>query len=167
MKSSIILALLFVAAVLAPARGAEISTTTKVWVQINAVDHAYPIYPNLLLTPGVTEQGVGAKDICTPGYTAKVRNVSWQTKMAVFKRYGIKFEPGKYEVDHLVSLELGGSNDILNLWPEPYAGTYGARQKDVVENFLHRQVCQGKITLQEAQDQIIGDWVAVYLLKAK
>jgi 5-methylcytosine-specific restriction endonuclease McrA len=26
------------------------------------------------------------------------------------------------EVDHLISIELGGSNDQHNLWPEPYQG---------------------------------------------
>ncbi len=37
--------------------------------------------------------------------------------------------PYAHEVDHLVSLELGGSNDIRNLWPEPSAGRWGARTR--------------------------------------
>ena len=53
--------------------------------------------------------------------------------------------PYAHEVDHLVSLELGGSNAIGNLWPEPYAGRWGARTKDVLENRLHELVCSGQL----------------------
>ena len=56
-----------------------------------------------------------------PSYAHSVRNVSAATKRAVYAEYGIaSHQPGKYEVDHLISLELGGSNDIRNLWPESY-----------------------------------------------
>jgi hypothetical protein len=67
------------------------------------------------------------------------------------------------EVDHLISLELGGSNDIKNLWPEPYLPRPGARQKDVLENWLHKQVCSGKMPLSDAQRMIATDWYAPYL----
>ena len=37
----------------------------------------------------------------------------------VYREYGIvERTTGEYEVDHLVALEDGGSNDIANLWPE-------------------------------------------------
>jgi len=40
----------------------------------------------------------------------------------VYAEYGIvERSPGEYEVDHDVPLELGGSNDIANLWPEAAA----------------------------------------------
>ena len=67
-----------------------------------------------------------------------------------------------YEVDHLVSLELGGSNDQKNLWPEPYDPRPGAHEKDLAENHLHRAVCSGEMTLSEAQRAIASDWIAVY-----
>lgn len=38
----------------------------------------------------------------------------------------------------------------------------GAKQKDRVENYLHRQVCSGEITLEEAQNALRNDWVRVY-----
>jgi hypothetical protein len=41
--------------------------------------------------------------------------------------------------------------------------TMGARQKDKVEDLLKKQVCDGTITLKEAQDQIAGDWYKIYL----
>jgi hypothetical protein len=57
-----------------------------------------------------------------------------------------------------VSLELGGSNDITNLWPE--VGKI-PNPKDAVENKLHDEVCTGTITLVTAQEEIAKDWQAV------
>jgi hypothetical protein len=93
-----------------------------------------------------------------------------EEKHEVFIRYGMESEfqnnRGAYEVDHLISLELGGTNDIRNLWPEPYGEPHGttpaARQKDVVETNLHHRVCKGEITLAEARRIITGDWCAEY-----
>ena len=69
----------------------------------------------------------------------------------------------QYEVDHLISLELGGANDIKNLWPQSYVSTpYNARMKDALENKLHAMVCANQITLVEAQKEISTDWIAAY-----
>jgi hypothetical protein len=62
----------------------------------------------------------------------------------------------------LISLELGGSNDISNLWPEAADPTPGFHQKDQVENYLHKQVCDGKLSLKQAQQEIATDWLQVY-----
>jgi hypothetical protein len=62
----------------------------------------------------------------------------------------------------LISLELGGSNDISNLWPEAADPTPGFHQKDQVENYLHKQVCEGKLSLKQAQQEIATDWLRVY-----
>lgn len=113
-------------------------------------------------TPGAIIPEATAKDVCVHGYTDKVRNVPQSLKRRVFAQYGITKDFGLYEVDHLISLELGGSNDIKNLWPESYANPEGARVKDQIENYLHRQVCLGNITLGVAQDAIRHDWVKVY-----
>jgi len=66
-------------------------------------------------------------------------------------------------VDHLISLELGGSNSIKNLWPEPYTGDLNAHVKDKLENKLHSLVCNGDIDLKTAQQEIATDWVAAYI----
>jgi hypothetical protein len=79
-----------------------------------------------------------------------------------YARYGIPHLPYQHEVDHLVSLELGGSNAITNLWPEPYAGRWGARTKDVLENRLHDLVCAGTLTLTYAQRIEARNWVKAY-----
>lgn len=119
--------------------------------------------PDNLCTPGGVFTTATKDIICVSGYAKKVRNVPTRTKAAVYKEYGITTRvAGQYEVDHLVSLELGGSNDIANLWPEPADPTPGFHEKDVVENLLHDRVCAGKISLADAQKQIAENWVALY-----
>jgi hypothetical protein len=113
------------------------------------------------LTPGVALT-VSRARVCTPGYASATRDVSDAEKAAVYNRYGVVWVPYQHEVDHLISLELGGSNAIRNLWPEPYAGRWGARTKDVLENRLHDLVCESRLTLRSAQRQEAGDWVAAY-----
>ncbi len=130
------------------------------------------LYPNPSLTPGDALPGVTAKEVCVSGYSSSVRSVSSDEKAAVYQRYGIPNEPGKHEVDHFISLELGGSNMVTNLWPESYVtpdapNKIGAHEKDKVENALHAEVCAGRMTLQQAQDQIRTDWYAYYLKTAK
>jgi hypothetical protein len=85
-------------------------------------------------------------------------------KQQVFAEYGIDWSlHSGYEVDHIVSLELGGSNDISNLFPESYSIQYGARTKDKLENDLHEQVCTHRLPLTVAQDEIATDWLKYYL----
>lgn len=120
--------------------------------------------PDKSLTPGETNPYLTKGVLCSDGIrTEDYRHVSLSTKRRVFEEYGIPWEKrGDYEVDHLVSLELGGSNDIKNLWPEAYEPRPGAKEKDQVENYLHRQVCQGKMSLEAAQEAIADDWMKVY-----
>jgi hypothetical protein len=78
---------------------------------------------------------------------------------------------GDYELDHLISLELGGATgahpgDDHNLWPQPYEGkatiANGAHLKDKLENALHEDVCSGRRTLADAQHAMASDWYAAY-----
>ena len=101
--------------------------------------------------------------------TKTVRNVSSKTKKAAFTLYHLTrttgwCKPKNCEVDHLISLELGGSNDIKNLWPQPYAGEWNAHLKDALENRLHKLICDGTVTPQDAQYQISHDWISAYKL---
>jgi hypothetical protein len=102
--------------------------------------------------------------VCVSGYSSSVRDVPDSEKEAVYARYGIPHVAYQHEVDHLVSLEVGGSNAITNLWPEPYAGRWGARTKDVLENKLHELVCSGQLSLPYAQHIEAKNWVKAYRL---
>lgn len=115
-------------------------------------------------TPGAVFPNATKEQICTPGYSKSVRNVPVSEKRQVYEEYGLHYpqKPGSYEADHLISLELGGSNDIANLWPEAAEPRPGFHEKDIVENYLHDQMCKGAISLQEAQKEISTDWLAVY-----
>jgi hypothetical protein len=114
-------------------------------------------------SPGAIFPDITAKEICEIGYAKSVRNVSDATKELVFEEYGITTHTGEdYEVDHIVSLELGGSNDIANLYPEAAEPRPGFHEKDKVENYLHDQVCAGEIDLSDAQTQIANDWLYIY-----
>jgi hypothetical protein len=119
--------------------------------------------PDSACTPGAIIASATVSEICTSGYASSVRNVPTSEKNQVYAEYGIASHiSGQYEVDHLISLELGGSNDISNLWPELASPTPGFHQKDQVENYLHSQVCSGALDLAKAQEEIATNWLAVY-----
>ena len=122
-----------------------------------------PILPNIVMTPGDTMPGVTREKICLSGYTGSVRNVSQKNKNSVFSMYFLDPTKDKFEVDHLVSLELGGSNSIQNLWPQSYTTQpLNAYRKDRLENKLHALVCSGHLDLATAQKAIATDWIAAY-----
>ena len=114
-------------------------------------------------TPGAVFPNATKAQICQQGYSKSVRNVPVAEKNQVYAEYGIAHHTsGEYEVDHLISLELGGSNDLANLWPEAASPTPGFHEKDKVENYLHDQVCSGAISLREAQREIATNWLDAY-----
>jgi hypothetical protein len=114
------------------------------------------LLPDPACTPGAIFTSATASQVCTPGYSQSVRNVPRSLKQSVYAEYGIESHtPGSYEVDHLVSLELGGNNSIANLWPEISPGYH---EKDGIENRLHDAVCAGSVSLHAAQDEIARDW---------
>jgi hypothetical protein len=112
--------------------------------------------------PAVTQANIG-RTICRSGYSESVRppeSITEREKRASVPAYGDQRPLHAYEYDHLVSLELGGApNDARNLWPEPGASP---NPKDVLENRLHRLVCDHQMTLAAAQLAIAHNWVAAY-----
>jgi hypothetical protein len=128
-----------------------------------------PLVPDQALTPGATDPAVTQDTInttiCVRGYAGRpgVRNVSSATKSAVFAEYHIDRKSQHFEIDHLISLENSGSNDIHNLWPQSYdTMPYNAHVKDKLENYIHALICKKTITLQEGQQDLSGDWRVAY-----
>jgi hypothetical protein len=128
--------------------------------------------PDPALTPGVS-RALSIKTICTIKWGRDARHVTAAMKKQVFESYGlsgnndescVKDASGRHcEVDHLISRELGGADDVKNLWPQPY-GTkpWNAVLKDRVENRLHKEVCAKTISLSQAREEIKTDWRVPY-----
>lgn len=99
--------------------------------------------------------------VLTPGRAGPVvvaRDVPASRKRLVFRRYGIGVARwALFTVDHLVPLELGGSNEVENLWPQPRAQ---ARVKDRDEGRLAAEVRRGELSLWQAQAEILRLWGA-------
>lgn len=123
--------------------------------------------PDSDCTPGDT-LNVTKQQVCTPGYSKTVRNVPEKLKKEVYASYGvIHHSRATHEVDHLIPLTLGGSNDIHNLWPQGAMPYPGFRQKDGLENRLRAMVCRGEISLEEAQIMISSNWVYFWEIMGK
>jgi hypothetical protein len=121
--------------------------------------------PDRRCSPGAYYSKLTKRVICGAGFsTSSIRNVPQSEKFAVEREYGLA--AARYaralEIDHIVSLELGGSNDIANLFPEKLDAAPGYRVKDRLENKVHDWVCAGKIALRPAQRQIASNWQALY-----
>ena len=119
--------------------------------------------PDPRCTPGSVDPAVTQADIrstiCKKGWTATVRPPESQTERfkyhVAYPAYGTP-QSERTELDHLVPLELGGSNDATNLWPE-YPPT--PNPKDKVEDALNAAVCDGRVKLAAAQAAIAADWL--------
>lgn len=121
--------------------------------------------PNKNLTPGAT-RAVELAELCTAGDDEDLDpSVSASVQTAVFHEYGIANAAREkdFQVDYLINPQLGGTNDIHNLWPQPYQSTvWNARAKDALERHLHQMVCERKVDLAEAQREIATNWIAAY-----
>lgn len=117
--------------------------------------------PSQKLTPGAV-RNVAMAEVCSASVEAVIVPVALQRR--VFEEYGIRnASPDAYEVDYLITPELGGAADIRNLWPEPYSATvWNAHVKDQLEDRLHQLVCDGQLDLATAQRDISTNWIAAY-----
>jgi hypothetical protein len=165
-------ALVAVAAV-ALAAAAPVSAHTKdagapvlLGKQTRAAGCVLDVVPDRRCSPGAYAAKLTQKVVCSTSFrTSDYRSVSQSTKHAVEIAYGLK--PKAYgrtlEIDHIVSLELGGSNDAANLFPERASPQPGYHVKDKLENRLHALVCrEHAMTLRHAQRAIAKDWRALY-----
>ena len=121
--------------------------------------------PNRMLTPGAIRP-VTLGEICQSTDDDDLDpSVAPAIQSAVLKEYGIAGAgtQGIYQIDYLVNPQLGGTNDIKNLWPQPYHdGVWNARAKDELEKHLHEMVCNRTVELTVAQREIATDWISAY-----
>ena len=124
--------------------------------------------PDRRCSPGAYYSKLTKRVICSSSFrTSSVRHVPESEKFAVEREYGLvaKHYGQTLEIDHIVSLELGGSNDIANLYPEKAVlpgHAPGFRVKDKLENKLHALVCAGQMTLRAARQQVASNWERLY-----
>jgi hypothetical protein len=122
-----------------------------------------PAYlPDPALTPGDVVP-LDAPAVCDRGYAGRARHVAEARKREVFRAYRLDWKDrDRYEVDHLIPLAVGGANSPSNLWPQPWDGPFGAREKDRLEVRMRSLLCRGQVTLREAQDAFRTDWTRAY-----
>lgn len=112
--------------------------------------------PRPLVTPGMVLT-TSTGDVCTPGWSAAHRrSLSAAERRSVLGAYQLPADARPAEWDHLISLELGGGNGPLNVWPEMTVA--GKHRKDALENRLHASVCRGALSLAEAQHEVVNFW---------
>jgi len=119
--------------------------------------------PDTHFTPGAVRT-LDARAVCKDRPTSADSDIPARMQGEVFREYRmVNARPQDYEIDYLITPELGGADDIRNLWPEPYGNTqWNARVKDQLEHHLHEMVCHGQLDLSTAQQDIATDWISAY-----
>jgi hypothetical protein len=126
---------------------------------------AADIRPDPNKTGGSLDYGT-PREVC--GHSREHRHFSNTRRDEVLRLYGMLPGPHPdYEIDHLVPVCLGGSNDVSNLWPQPRRSIepkWNAEAKDRLETVLCNLVCDGLLDIGDAQEAIIKDWIGAYHL---
>lgn len=137
---------------------------TLLLLTVSVLAQELPMVPGVH-NPAVTQENIH-KTICVSGWTNTVRpSASYTNKLKHDQMEALHYmgDPHRFEEDHRLPLELGGHpTDPLNLWPEPWHGKYNAHNKDRLENYVRKQVCSDKLTLQEGQHIFLTDFWKEY-----
>src|SRR4051812_1193877 len=167
----------------APNKCATFPIDTKASVPIGAVSapadgtckpvmrNGLPL-PDPACSPGAVNPTVTLEILTAKGFTTdclRDKATSSNKKEQTYQLYKIKkptINTGKNmvcELDHIVSLELGGADTLDNIWPQcgPTRVLLNSRffkQKDLVENFLAEEVEKKRMDLATAQRGIAEDW---------
>jgi hypothetical protein len=121
--------------------------------------------PDRHCSPGAYYSRLTRRVICSSRFrTGAIRNVPQSEKFRVEREYGMAATHyGRtIEIDHIVPLELGGSNAIANLFPEPGSGPANYHVKDAAEDRAKAEVCDGRLSLRVARRSFAEDWEALY-----
>ena len=117
--------------------------------------------PNPMLTPGDTVEAT-REVVCGSGDTNTSSKISITLKRQIFDRYRLKPGAIGLNVDHLIPVNLGGSNSPKNLWPQPLSGAWNYHMKNRLERTLKKMVCKNEIELEKAQRELATDWISAY-----
>lgn len=122
-----------------------------------------PALPRPDLTPGAVRR-VSVEEVCGRDPSPSPPAVAASVARRVFEDYGADYRrAAEYELDFLITPELGGTADARNLWPQPYGATHwNAYVKDELEQLFQRLVCEGAIDISTAQREMATDWIAAY-----
>jgi hypothetical protein len=124
------------------------------------------VLPDPVLTPGAVRTADKA-GVCMDRHTRQYRHWSRGQADRILQEYGLPPGPygQSYEIDHLIPLDLGGSDEDSNLWPEPRRSiepVWNAERKDRLEWRMADMVCGGQLDLAAAQKAIRDNWVDAY-----
>ncbi len=125
-----------------------------------AVRHQLSL-PVATITPGATWD-VSVEELCAG--TRRMQPITAAMRAEVLRAYGVENVPSdQYELDYLITPELGGATDVRNLWPQRYESpVWNARVKDELEDLLPQLVCSRRLELTTAQRDMASDWIAAY-----
>lgn len=119
-----------------------------------------------MLDERVTQASVG-ETICRAGYADTVAPpfdelMAYKDRMLAARGIDADSAPA-FALDRRVPIVLGGSLDApANLDLLPWAGQQGERRKARAAVMLKHCVCEGKLSLAQAQAAIVGNWSGVY-----
>jgi len=125
-----------------------------------AVRHRLSL-PVATITPGATFE-VSVEELCAG--EPRMQPITAAMRAQVVSAYGVENLPAdQYELDYLITPELGGATDVRNLWPQRYGSpVWNARVKDELEDLLPELVCSHQLDLATAQRDMASDWIAAY-----
>jgi hypothetical protein len=116
----------------------------------------YPMGPNPSLTPGSKCESDNTRHPQNIPYCK--RSVSSSEKWQVIEEYNrlganiTRQNRGRFKVDHLIPLCIGGSNELDNLWPQ-HESIYV--QTDDVEHMTCELVSRGEMKQTEAIELVL------------
>jgi len=115
--------------------------------------------PNTKYTPGSVIT-TDVNTVCQQTY--RPPTISEATKKKASEYYGkMQCATKGCEYDMLISANLGGSNDIKNIWVQPYDGIWNVTAKNKLEDRLHLMVCSKQMELDDAQHLMLN-WKTSY-----
>jgi hypothetical protein len=119
------------------------------------------VEPDRRCSPGAYYSRATKAVLCSPGFhPSTLQHVTAAATRTVNAEYGLTGSSrAALKIDHIVPLELGGSNNVANLYPQRPSAN---RLKKTLDSALRGRVCQGLISLAAARQQVAANWELLY-----